>query len=864
MQIPSLKKRLLFISALLAAVLAGLIFLLSGYLFNHINKDIAQRNLNLSHAMAEHTEHLLLRPVQELAKLLELVNTPPPDREAPIQKELIDILRFNPFFQLIQLLDTNGIITHVAPFRPDHIGLDMSGHPSFKSAIGKSEPTWSDGFISSQTDALSATISVPFKQGMIIAKLNLDQLSSVLDISSIGDGGFAALIDTRGVIIAHSEPAMSDKSINIANLPSVARGLKGEEGSWEERWNRQKGLASIAFIDMNHWVIIVFQPDSESKAIVNRIERLSFFFLAACFVLVLTGQYLILRRLMRPVHKLEKQSLMVAEGLYNQKVTPYYQEFISVTNSFNIMADRIRKRELELIESEEKYRAIFEGAKEGILLVEPVSTNIHFSNRAMQQLTGYKKEVLESSNIRQLLPEKKRDTFNQSIHDLFGHFDTPVQAVPIKDALGKIHYTDISASPVKLNGSLFLAAFFTDVSQRVEMEADKANLEMQLLQTQKIEAIGVLAGGIAHDFNNILFPILGHAELLKEDLPPHSPFYPSVEEIRKASHRAKDLVQQILAFSRQSHSEVKTVLIQPVLKEALKLIRSSLPATITIDLSVDPKCGPVLADPTQIHQIIMNLVTNAFHAMQEKGGCLNVSLKAEHLSFNSARQIALNPGKYACLIFEDTGEGIKKETMDKIFDPYFTTKDVGRGTGLGLSVVQGIVKNFNGTIRISSTPGQGTTVCIFLPIISKGTVVKKEIEPGFDYSGSESILFVDDEESITQLVPSILERLGYQVTTENDGKAAFNRFKTDPNRFDLVLTDMTMPNLTGIDLAEKIKTIRPEIPVILCTGFSDRVDSGTSKNFNIEGFLKKPIVKSELARTIRQVLAPTLHTERRG
>jgi len=381
-------------------------------------------------------------------------------------------------------------------------------------------------------------------------------------------------------------------------------------------------------------------------------------------------------------------------------------------------------------------------------------------------------------------------------------------------------------------------------------------LEDQLRQAQRLESIGTLAGGIAHDFNNILYPLLGFAELLKEDLPTDSPLQEHIDEILRATLRSKDLVKQILVFSRKGDQDKKPIKLHPIVKEALKLLRSSIPTTIDIQQDIDSDCGVVIADPTQIHQIVMNLATNAYHAMEVTGGRLKVSLKQVELvpKANPSVIQALTPGKYALLTVTDTGAGIEKAILDKIFEPYFTTKGVGKGTGLGLSVVQGIAKTHKGDILIDSTPGKGTKVCVYLPIMER-TAENKGIEDTETLlGGTEKILLIDDETPIIRVEQHMLEKQGYQVTSRMSSLEALTIFKADPTAFDLILTDMTMPNMTGIQLAEKLISIRPDIPIILCTGYNEKITEEKAKSIGIKRFLMKPVDKSEMARMVRKVL----------
>ena len=390
------------------------------------------------------------------------------------------------------------------------------------------------------------------------------------------------------------------------------------------------------------------------------------------------------------------------------------------------------------------------------------------------------------------------------------------------------------------------------VEERTKALADS---EKQLQQMMKLQAIGTLAGGIAHDFNNILFPIVGYTELTMDDIPKDSQARQNLEEILKATNRAKELVQQILTFSRQDCQERKPLQVQYLIKEALKLLRATIPSSIEIECDIDNTCGPIRGNPTQIHQVIMNLCTNAYHAMQESGGKLEVSLKEIHISYEqSLDRVGMKIGKHIELMVKDSGQGMEPQVMERIFEPYYTTKEQGKGTGLGLSVIHGIIKNHGGDIAVSSQPGKGATFKVYLPIIDD---IEEEIqidEPLIAVNGKERILLIDDEEQIIDIEQKILERLGYKVTPKTDSEEALEEFAAQPDRFDLVITDMTMPKMTGDQLARRMMAIKPQIPVILCTGFNETISEEKALAMGIDKFVMKPIVKDELASTIRTVL----------
>ena len=382
-----------------------------------------------------------------------------------------------------------------------------------------------------------------------------------------------------------------------------------------------------------------------------------------------------------------------------------------------------------------------------------------------------------------------------------------------------------------------------------------AQSERQLQQVMKLQAIGTLAGGIAHDFNNILFPIVGYTELTLEEVPDDSQAKQNLKEVLKATNRAKELVQQILTFSRRSCQERKPLKIQVLIKEALKLLRAAIPSSIEIEIRVDEDCGPIKGDPSQIHQVIMNLSTNAYHAMQESGGTLEIELQEVEVNYEkTVERAGMKVGRYLKLTVKDSGHGMQPEVLERIFEPYYTTKEQGKGTGLGLSVIHGIVRNHGGDISVNSRPGKGTTFAVYLPITDGMDIETEKVAAVTARKGNERILLIDDDKQIIAIEQQILERLGYQITAKTDSQEALEEFAAWPDNFDLVITDMTMPKITGDQLARKIMDIKPDIPVILCTGFNEAISEEKALAMGVDKFVMKPIVKDELANTIRSVL----------
>jgi CheY-like chemotaxis protein len=368
-----------------------------------------------------------------------------------------------------------------------------------------------------------------------------------------------------------------------------------------------------------------------------------------------------------------------------------------------------------------------------------------------------------------------------------------------------------------------------------------------------MEAIGTLAGGIAHDFNNILMAIIGFTELALMDAGKGTNQERHLHAVRKAGSRAKDLVKQILTFSRYSEQELRPLQLKTVVNEVMKLIRATLPSTIDIKQNIESD-STIMADPVQVHQVIMNLCTNAAHAMMKHGGTLGISITDVELDkVFLEEQHGINPGHYIKLTVKDTGHGMSQEVLDRIYDPYFTTKPQGEGTGLGLSVVHGIVKSYKGVIMVMSEPGKGTTFDIFLPVMGVDSGLDDKADEPLP-TGKGRILFVDDEPTLVEVGTHMLEKLGYEVVAKTSSDEALELFKAQPDKFDLVVTDMTMPVMTGEILSAEIMKVRPDTPIILCTGFSHQINKQKAIQLGIRAFIMKPFVLRDIGNAVREAL----------
>ena len=509
-----------------------------------------------------------------------------------------------------------------------------------------------------------------------------------------------------------------------------------------------------------------------------------------------------------------------------------------IGNHQDITEQKLSKDALQ--ESEEKYRSMMESMKDPIYICSQ----------------GYRVEYMNPSMIQRTGCDATGEKCFKALHDLdekcpWCMHDEAQQPEYCEDDIvspkdNRSYH--VSASPIiHGDGTISKMTVLRDTT-------DLKKLETELHQAQKMEAIGTLAGGIAHDFNNILGGIIGYAELAKMKAPEGSNVIAYLDKMIKSSDRATDLIKQILTLSRQHKQKQRPVQVRHIIKETLSLLRATLPTTIEIRHDLAKDAGVVNADPTQMHQVIMNLATNAGHAMQEDGGVLEVTLANVELDDLSAeKHLDLAAGSYLRLTVSDTGHGMTSEIRERIFDPYFTTKDTGEGTGLGLSVAHSIVKTHGGTITVYSEMGKGTTFHVYLPLILEEEREVKESEDPLP-TGIERILYIDDEEVLLEIGDQILEELGYEVVPEKSSVQALELFRAEPDRFDLVITDMTMPHMTGDKLAQELMTIRSNIPVILCIGHSRLVSEEKAQEIGIKAFVMKPLVMRNLAETVRKVL----------
>ncbi|MBF0286982.1 MAG: response regulator [SAR324 cluster bacterium] len=523
----------------------------------------------------------------------------------------------------------------------------------------------------------------------------------------------------------------------------------------------------------------------------------------------------------------------------------------------DLLSEQVQKKVTELQRSEEKFRKVCESAQEAIIMLNHEG-KIALWNFAAETIFGYNRSEVMGKDMHQLIAPQH---YHEKIKQGFSQFLTTGKGPLIGKTLeitalkkdGTEFLIELSISAVQLDDQWNAIGVIRDITERKNSEEARIQLESQLRQAQKMEAIGTLAGGIAHDFNNILQGIFMSIQLTRMQLPEFSQEKEFLDQAFEFSRRGADLVKQILTFSRQTDQKHAVIQIAPIIKEIMRMMRSTLPTTIDICHNISNTCGSISGSPTQIHQVVMNLCMNAGYAMQEEGGVLNVALEEVVLNSPKARALGLEEGMYLKLHVNDTGTGMSEKVLEHIFEPFFSTKPKGEGTGLGLSVVHGIVQDHKGVITVESEVDRGTTFEVFFPAIQQN-VQQPEKDTLFALRGNENILLVDDETEVVKIEKIMLEGLGYKVTTASSGNEALKIFLAAPDQFDLVLTDQTMPKMTGDQLARELLKNHPDLPIILVTGFSHKMNEITAEEIGIKGFLTKPVDNDQIGLAIRKAL----------
>ncbi|MCG8569708.1 MAG: ATP-binding protein [Spirochaetes bacterium] len=738
-----------------------------------------------------------------------------------------------PLIRAITRMDKNGKIIYTKPESPGAIGQDISYQKHVKELLKKHHPVASDVFKAVQGyDTIALHVPVfdhQNFQGSLAVLINFEVIAErYLKDIKVGKTGYAWMIGSDGIELYCAVPGHVGKSVytTSADFPSIINMaddmIAGKEGITTYYYDRIMGEKTVK--TKKHAVFIPIKVGNTFWSLV-----------------VASSEDEVLQSLVSFRNKLTVIIIILLAGIL-------FFSYFGIRGSLIVKEEKERKKaENALRESEEKYRGLFEMESDAIFLISGKSEQILEANTAATQLYGYSRDEFLNMRISAISaePEKTRYAMEKKSTHI------PVRYHKKRD--GTIFPVEITGSFLKWKEKETFIKAIRDITRRVENQKEKTRLESQLHHAQKMESMGTLAGGIAHEFNNILGIILSNSELALLDLLDNKNVSESLTEIRKSCFHARDVVNQLLSFSRKSEIVKRNVIIQAIIQESYHLLRASIPKSIEIVTHIFEESITIMADPTQIRQLLINLCTNSAHAMEKMGGVLTIQLKkAELKESDIIKHHNLIPGVYAQILISDNGEGIEPEIINKVFDPFFTTKKMGKGTGMGLAIVRGIVNNHQGEITVTSEPGKGTVFTVFFPvsqIVDRGVLLKQQIE-----TGNEKILFVDDELTLGTSIKRLLEHLGYLVEVCTKPEEALQLFFNDPNQFDLIITDMTMPSMTGDILAKKILESNPDMPILLITGFSEKISEESAKAMGIKGYLEKPFDKSDIAKKIREVL----------
>ena len=770
---------------------------------------------------------------------------------------------------------------------------DPRKRPWYIKAARENQIIWTDPYIFFTSQKPGITTAGPIYnakneiKGIVGVDIQLDVLSNFISKLRVGKTGLAFMINQDKDVIAFPDPEQlkhaNENKPGQIRLPKISEledricekaydsieWDKNDNGTIEKsifgtfQFENNKYYAMFTPVPESKvsWMIGLYIPEKDYFEEININQKKNRIFYLIISIIATIAGLIMATSITRPISELDHEAQNIKNNDY-QSLPEIKSSFIEIqrtANTFHEMKKAVIDYKRELIKKEKIHQAITDTANDAIIMVD-IKGKVSYWNMAAEKIFGYtKKEVTGKSIYNMIIPEKNREASESVLSDFINTGNKKLLKSNIEiftlHKNGTAIPVELSVARIKIEKSWYGIAIIRDITIRKKAETEKIDMIKQFKQAQKMESIGTLAGGIAHDFNNLLFPIMGNTEILMIEMPENNPLQENLEEIMMATNKASELAQQILTFARPECHKTIPKKLYPLVIETLKLMRSTIPANIKIKQDIEKDCGIVEAGSTHINQIIMNLSTNAYHAMENNSyGEISVSLKKLTITEPEKIDPDLKPGEYACLSIADTGTGINKDDIEKIFDPFFTTKKKGKGTGLGLSIVHGIVKGINGTIKVYSKLGKGTEFCIYLPL-SKN-LIKKEKPRNVEQikTGVENVLLVDDEEAIIKMEKQILERLGYTVTSHLSSINALKTFDANPDNFDIVITDMAMPDMPGDILASKILKIKKDLPIILCTGFSDKISIKQASTIGFKGFLQKPITLEKISLKIREVL----------
>lgn len=823
------------------------------YLTKKTSESIRTHNELLVKAVTGEVRGLLMDPYIRLQELMILLSSHVYNNEEA--KDFLNAtVKNGNYFEAIYILDREGTVKNVglpeslSAKQDDFEGMDFSGQKYFKDTIAKGATVWSDVALSPITGRISLTVSIPYKKDILAGSFSIQHLYERTSQLQEGREIITAILDNRGVLIYHPDKSLVEQHLNMKNLPIVNMALPEETVTSIYKFKGVDYMGSVSIIPETGWIVLLSQPLSSAYA---PVVKTKYIFFSGMLVAILIVAYLALlasRSLMRPLAQFMETAGAIAGGDYNAPVpVQAHKEIEDLAKSFRDMASAIQLRENEIKKSEERYRMLVETMNDGIVVVDS-NCIITYVNPRLTRMLGYANNEMPGSNIKDFfdVPNSRilEDQLTRRRRGEAGEYEiewikkegsmipTMMSAVPLFDEAGSS------------NGSF---AVITEMTERKK-------LERQLLQAQKMEAIGQLAGGVAHDFNNILTAIINYAHILKLRLKDDEGSTGTIDKITSLSDRATNLTRGLLTFSRRQYFEFVPKNLNDIVMNLENLLSQFVREDIKLRTKLFPEDLIIIADKTQIEQVIINLVTNARDAMHGRGEILiETDLVEVDESFISAQGFG-SPGMYAVLSVSDTGMGMNEKTKTRIYDPFFSTKEIGKGTGLGLAIVYGIIKQHNGHITLYSEPGRGTTFKIYFPKTSSAVVEEQEAEFPVLTGHGETILVAEDEETVRDSMKNILEAFGYNVIIAEDGNEAVEQFKRNAEKVRLLILDVVMPGLNGEEAFDTIHSINPEIRAIFTSGYTADIIRGQKIMSENAVFISKPVVPDKLLMKIKEVL----------
>jgi PAS domain S-box-containing protein len=826
------------------------------YLAKATVDDVAEKNLLLARSASGEIAGFLREPLSILQNVKGILRSDGAGGKERVEQVLDSHVRHTELFESIYVLDASGKVASVglpektASHRRDYLGLDLSHKDFYRAVLQGGGPAWSDTFLSLLSGKMAVAIGLALDERVLVGNFNLDIFSRFTERLSVGDRVTTTIVDRQGYIVVHPDKLIAARQVNIGSLPPVRNALGGGEGTHRYSFQGEELIGSAALITGPGWVALVSQRRADAYApIIHAGILFALGVIAAVLLAVLTSMAMA-RRISRPLSEFSSRAKVVASGSYDfSLIEPRSCEVAELATSFKKMTEAVRERENELRQSEEKYRLVVENANDAIFVAQ--DGVIKFANRRAQEMTGRSPEYLASHPFSQLIHPEERDLVLDRYNARLSGEESPETATVRIIGPGEgTTWVLLSEIFIEWDGRAATLNFVRDISEQ-------KSLEQQAVQAQKLESIGTLAGGIAHDFNNLLQAIQGYAELCLLSAGEEGTMRADLQEIMQAAQRGGELTRQLLLFSRKVESRRRPMDINGAVERTAKILERILPKMITVDLRLERGTEKVNADPSQIEQVLMNLAVNARDAMPE-GGVFSIETGNLSLAEPKAEHPGVEPGEYVLLTVSDTGVGVGEENLKHIFEPFFTTKEAGQGTGLGLAMVYGIVRNHHGYIDCSSSPGEGTVFRIYLPVIETEDTVAFDGPVEVPKGGTETILLVDDEAAVLELGEKILTTFGYTVRTAVDGESALEIYRGEKDRIDMVVMDMIMPGMGGKKCLKEMLRINGDVKILISSGFSS---GGTTREIietGAKGLIRKPYTVNQLLRVIRATLDGSL------